>query len=425
MTGGDSGRRFPAALAGIAAAGLAVRLLYVLALSPDTRGRGDALFFHEQARLIGDGRGFIEPLGFLLDGSATPTVFHPPLFSYFLGGVSALGGEGWTAHRVAGCLLGVATIAAVGLAARRWAGPRAGLAAAAVAASYPVMIAADGAVMSESLYTALIAVALLAAVHLADEPSPRPAALLGAAIGLAALTRSEALLLVPLLAVPLAWRAGPGARRLPVAAAVVGALVIVLPWTVRNYVEFDRVVPVSASYGTLMAGANCDRTYSGRDLGSWHIRCAHRPGAPRDELERNDRNFDRATAYMGDHAAEVPKVMAVRLLRTLDLWQPMRQAREAEGREPRFAQAGVVAWWLLAPLGLYGALLLRRRRRPLLPLVAPLVLVAAISLTAWGIPRFRAAAEVPLAICAGAALSSFGRGGGPSAAAPGARARTS
>ena len=417
-------RRFGLTLALIAGVGLALRVAYVLILSPDTEGRGDALFYHLQANLIGDGFGFVEPFGVLLEGISRPTAFHPPLFSYLLGAVSAIGGESWTAQRLTGCLIGVATVVFVAMAARRYAGAKAGLAAAAVAALYPVLIAADGAVMSESLYTALIAATLAAAVWCHDEPGVRPAAALGVAIGLAALTRSEALALVVLLALPLAWRAGRGTRRAPALAAVAATALCVLPWTVRNYVEFDRVVPVSAGHGTLMGGANCDRTYSGPQLGTWDIHCAARPGDSPDELQRNDDSFDRALDYIGDHPGEVPAVMAVRLLRTADLWQPLRQARGAEGREPRFAQAGVLAFYLLVPVGLYGAVLLRRGSRPLLPLVAPIVLVAAISLIGWGNPRFRAAAEVPLVICVGVALSSFGRGG-PSAAEPVAPTRTS
>jgi len=206
--------------------------------------------------------------------------------------------------------------------------------------------------------------------------------------------------------------------------AVAATVLCVAPWTTRNYVRFDRVVPVSASYGTLTAGANCDTTYSGPGLGTWDIRCASPPGSPADEIERNDAAFDRATDYVGEHPGEVPKVVAVRLLRTADLWQPWRQSRGAEGREPNFAFAGTLVYYLLVPLGPYGLLLVRRRGRPLLPLLAPVVLVVAITVTAWGLPRFRAAAEVPLAICAGVALSSFGRAA-PSGARPAAPAQTS
>src|SRR5207244_8269490 len=101
----------------------------------------------------------------------------------------------------------------VGLIARRLGGPRAGLIAAGIAAVYPVLVAADGAMMSETLYGLLIAAALLTALRLLDrQPGPPLAAALGALIGLATLTRAEALLLLPLLAWPVAARAQ--ARRL-------------------------------------------------------------------------------------------------------------------------------------------------------------------------------------------------------------------
>jgi 4-amino-4-deoxy-L-arabinose transferase-like glycosyltransferase len=415
------GRGFSVHLAMVAAGGLVLRLIYVLVLSPDTRGTGDALFFHAQANLIGSGHGFIEPTGFLLSGQSHPTVFRPPLFSYVLGLVSALGGESVTAHRVAGCLIGVVTIVALGLAGRRLAGARVGLAAAALGACYPVLIAADGAVMSESLYAALVAVTVACALWLRDEPRALPAAALGVAVGLTALTRSEALALVVLLAVPVAWRTGPATRRRLCAITVAAAVIVVAPWTIRNYSEFHRLVPISGSYGTLIAGANCDRTYSGPDLGAWDIDCTHHPGSPAGELDRNSDNAHRALDYMGDHLGEVPGVMAVRVLRTADLWQPWRQAEHAEGREPTFAKLGVLAFYLLVPLAIAGAVMLRRSRAPMLALAAPVILTVAISLTAWGVPRFRAAAEIPLVLCAAVALT---RARGSSAPAAGAPART-
>jgi hypothetical protein len=401
-----SDRGFALRLATIALGGLALRALYVVVLSPDTRGIGDALYYHTEANLIADGIGYVDPFHYAVFGDAKPTAFRPPLFPYLLAAVSWIGGEGWTSHRIAGALIGVATVLLVGLAARRYAGPRVGLLAAALAACYPVLIASDGAVMSESLYTALVAAIVLLAVRLHDRPGTGVAALLGATIGLAALTRTEALALLPLLALPVALRAGSGARLRLAAVATLGTLIVLTPWTVRNYVTFDRAIPVTGSYGFLLIGANCPDTYWGTATGSWLIDCVPRgPGVPEDEVERSDRNQDRALDFIGDHLDRAPIVAGVRVLRTFDLWEPFEQARNAEGREPTFAQIGVVAWYLIAPMAAYGAYLLRRRRRPVLPLAALLGLVVAISATGWGAPRFRAAAEVPLVICAAVALS--------------------
>src|SRR4051794_29520618 len=137
------------------------------------------------------------------------------------------------------------------------------------------MIAVDGALMSETLYGPLIAGVLLAAYAVHDRARLWAAALLGALIGLAALTRSEALLFVPLLAWPVAWRAGADGRaRLAVAAvATVACVLVVAPWTIRNAVQFDAFVPISTNDATVLAGANCPLTYHGVDLGGWNIKC--------------------------------------------------------------------------------------------------------------------------------------------------------
>ena len=104
-------------------------------------------------------------------------------------------------------------MAGVGLLGRRVGGPAVGLLGAALAALYPLLIVADGALLSETLFGPIVAFTLLAAWRLGEEPTVRWAALVGLGIGLAALTRSEALLLLPLLALPLAWRGGGGRAR--------------------------------------------------------------------------------------------------------------------------------------------------------------------------------------------------------------------
>src|SRR3954469_9486325 len=95
-------------LAAIAAGGLAVRLIYVLVLTPHLRGLGDATYYHELANALGDGRGFVDPL----NGAAT--ALHPPLFPLLLALPSALGLDSYQAHRVAVALIGSVTILAVG-----------------------------------------------------------------------------------------------------------------------------------------------------------------------------------------------------------------------------------------------------------------------------------------------------------------------
>src|SRR3954451_6223834 len=157
---GRAGPRFPRRRGAVAAAGHAVRLVYVLALTPHLRGLGDATYYHELANRLADGAGFVDP------GNGTPTALHPPLFPLLLALPSLLGLDSYTAHRVAVCLIGTGTIVVVGLVARHLASERAGLIAACLAAACPTLISADGAVMSETLLGLLVALCMLAAYRL-------------------------------------------------------------------------------------------------------------------------------------------------------------------------------------------------------------------------------------------------------------------
>jgi len=180
---------FRTKLAAIAAAGVALRAVYLFTIGRHVTGIGDWHFYHWQANLIADGHGFAEPYKWRIEHRLSPSAGHPPLYPLALAAVSALGGTGELAHRCAGLVFGAATIALVGLLGRRVGGERTGLLAAALCAAYPLMIAVDGALMSETLYGALIAATLLAAYRLLDRPGARRALLLGALVGLAALTR--------------------------------------------------------------------------------------------------------------------------------------------------------------------------------------------------------------------------------------------
>ena len=133
--------------------------------------------------------------------------------------------------------------------------------------------------MSETLYGLFVALALLAAYRVLDRPEPISALLLGAAVALAALTRGEALLLVPLLVLPVCLWSGPG-RLGRLAVAVLATVVLLAPWAVRNWVTFDRPVLISTNESTLTAGANCASVYGGTDVGFWHLQCIskRRPG---------------------------------------------------------------------------------------------------------------------------------------------------
>jgi 4-amino-4-deoxy-L-arabinose transferase-like glycosyltransferase len=398
-------RAFTLRLAGLAAAGVALRALYLFTVGRHVTGIGDWHFYHWQANLIAGGRGFVEPYKWLFEHRASPSAGHPPLYPLALAAVSELGGTSELSHRALGLVLGAVTIVLVGLLGRRAGGDRVGLIAAGLCAAYPLMIAVDGALMSETLYGPLVVLALLAAWRLIDRPGRLAAAVAGIAIGVAALARSEALLLVPLLAWPAAWRGGPG-WPLRAVLATVGCALALAPWTIRNADRFGALVPVSTNDSTVIAGANCPLTYAGVDLGGWNIRCISKR---RDDNEARQAAIWRREGvdYATSHVSRWPVLAAVRWLRVWDLYQPRRQVMFAEGRQRRVEQAGVVAYGLLALLALGGVAVLwrTRRRDALLVLLAPAVVVSVSAVVGYGVPRLRHAFEPPMLVLAAVALA--------------------
>lgn len=389
---------------------LLVRLVYTIAgpgnaYSPGPAG--DFFFFHEIANLIAGGEGFVAPFTLQEFGRVEPTAEHPPLWPLVLAAASEVGGNGLLSHRLVGVPIGVATAGVLGLIGRRLGGETAGLFVAAIAACHPLLIAADGSLMSETLYGLWVALALLLTLRLLDRPTAAGAAALGAVIGLGALTRGEALLLLPLLAAPAVWIGLSGARdRLRVGAAVaVAAVVVITPWTIRNLSTFERPVLISTNDATVVTGANCDATYRGRDLGFWSVDC-RAPKTEQDESEQaaiwRDDGIDYATGHAGRLVAVVGPV---RVLRTWGVWQPRRQVDEAEGRDRTMETLGQVVYFLLLPLAVYGAILLRRRGGPLWVLLVPPAAVTIVTVLGYGYTRFRHSADLVIVVLAGLALA--------------------
>jgi 4-amino-4-deoxy-L-arabinose transferase-like glycosyltransferase len=395
----------------IVAIGLVLRLLYALVWVKKQVLLGDAHEFDLLAHDLVHGHGYVDPF-LLKEGIVRPTAFKPPGYPFALAAVTALGGGGYVAHHVLTCLFGAVTVLLIGLIGRRVGGDRLGLVAAGIAAAYPMLIAFDGSLRSESLYAMLVAGAVWAALRVAERPSVLRGVVLGAFVGLAALTRTEALLLLVLLALPLAWRRAPALR--VVAVAVVTAVVVIAPWTIRNVTTFHHPVLISTNDGGVFRGANCHRAYYGPGIGFWFFECfppstGGRPSAAvaYNEVEAANEQRTQGLRYARHHAARGVAVMGVRVLRTWDLFQPRRQAALAsvlEGRPLRFEQAGIAVYLVLLVLAVAGAVSLRRRPRVLAVLLAPALLVTLSSAISYGFTRFRAGAEPMVVLLAAVAL---------------------
>ena len=445
-----SGIRWILVLTGL---GLMVRLAYVLFVERGDPLSGDGVYYHEAANLLADGLGFTEPYRYLHGGGqealfvadptslATtantalpvghiePTAGHPPLWVLVLGAFSFLGFTSVTAHQLVGVLTGT-----IGVAAVAWAGHQygrslglrhVGTVAAGVAAVHAGFWLNDGLVMSESLVVPVTAVLLGVAVRTGRTPATSNVILLGLVGGLAALTRAELVLALPILALPiLLWR---DASRPAVSNAVrlrryvgVGlvAAAVMAPWVARNLTVFEEPVWLSNGTGILMAQTNCHDTYYGDKQGAWRFECAlPQPlgpdGRATDESVRDAEYRQRGLNYLGDHRARfITHVVPKRVGRYWGVYAPIDQLRAdilVEGRSFRLSVLGLIQFALIVALAVVGGREVRRRHGPLLLLVTLPVVGTLVAALTMGATRYRVPAEVALVLLASVAVAAARR----------------
>jgi 4-amino-4-deoxy-L-arabinose transferase-like glycosyltransferase len=246
------GRRRAAAFLVVFVLGLGLRLDY--AIRAPQHPVDDARAYARISRALYEGDGYTQGPGFGYLQSASN--YQPGLPLLVTGIYELRGAADEETARIVLALLGSLAIPFTFLIGRRLGGPGAGLIAAVPIAIYPALLEYNGMLMTEPLGTALLAGMLLLYLRAREEPRAWLWAASGLAIGALAMLRPEYLLFVavlPLLALG-PWRRGSATgRRLRLAALMAGcACLVVLPWTARNYVAFERLVPISTGGGQVL-----------------------------------------------------------------------------------------------------------------------------------------------------------------------------
>jgi 4-amino-4-deoxy-L-arabinose transferase-like glycosyltransferase len=395
----------------IALAGFAIRLGYVLAGAGNDTSQ-DGLYYHFAANVLVDGRGFVNPW------EGGPIGQHPPAWPVLLGLPSLVGLDGLLAHQVFACIVGTVAILLVAMAGRAMLGARVALVAAALAAANPNMWVRERELLGQTLVFPLTAVALVLAYRYWRTGRSLTLAAVGGVCGLLALVHASLALLLAMLLPILALRAAPGlslARRLrQLVAALSVAILVLLPWIVRNTVQFDRPMFLTTTLGLNLRVGTCPAGYYGERIGShdpdmWRPRGAVGPdqcgydAASRNEVEQDDVFRADALAYMRENAGRVPIVAAARQGRIWGVFRPFQTARfdqEFGGGPLSVYQAGVVFYWALLPVAVVGAWRLRRSPVSTAPLLPFFAVAAASAAIAFGTFRYRAPAEVPIVLLA-------------------------
>jgi hypothetical protein len=327
-----------------------------------------------------------------------------------------LGVDRWVAARVAQALLGTAVVALLGLVAWRLWGRRTGIAALALGAVFVPGVVLGGALLTETLFVALMLAALAAA--LADRAAGGDRRWLiaaGVLCGLAVLTRSNApALLLPLAIAVASAGERPLRARLRRAAALVGvAALVVAPWTLRNAVALDAFVPVTTEAGSALAGTYSDETRHDRDWpGAWKPPAHFRELRPvldpvrREEPAEQRALLERSLRYMADNPAYVAEVGGLNLWRLSglegrDWWHFSGRTLSLPGWTADVSGVAFLAFLALAAVGVFTAA--ARAAPRWLWLMAVLMLASVIFVV--GETRFRAPVDAFVVLLAALAVA--------------------
>ena len=401
---------FGVLLGAIVLSGVVIRAVYIVRFAPSQHIFPDSFWYYAQAKNLRAGDGYIDiarQLG-AFNGHADiagkrPTAYWPPLFPMLLAAWQTVVGDSIRQSQLLGCLTGAATVALTGLLGRAVVSRTVGLVAAGLVAVSPFIIAVDGSLMSETLYLPLVILALLFAARARERPTPWSWILLGATIGLASLARGDALFLVPVVMIPAAILTRDSWRQvLPrIALGLLALAVVLAPWVVRNAVKVGDPSLSTISASAVLAVANCDATYYGRQLGSWSSPCMQpKLGFRMSEAAYAEKMRQKGIDFALAHVSRWPVVGAARVARVWGFWDPSDLTKR-EALETRNQTWQWLAWpasLATFGFGLAGFWILRRRGRPIAVLIAPVVMVTAVALLTYGNTRFRAAAEPTLLI---------------------------
>lgn len=296
--------------------------------------------------------------------------------------------------RVGQAIVDTSTILAAYLLARRWLGRRASLLAATLVAVNPFLVYFSGLLLSETLYTALLA---WAAVGLAYESRRWWIGHVGAlllAVGTVARPSSLFLVvLLPLLTPALGWRA----RGSLIFTAIVGAMLLLAPWAMRNERLLGQPVLTTTNGGITLY----DGFHPGATGASNQSFVARMPQLREmTELQRSDYLESLGWRFIADHPGEAVRLGLVKLART---WSPIPLS--AEFGRPLYRIVGLLYAVPLYALVLWGLWRPGLSRSIKLFLVAAALYYSAVHVMSVGSLRYRIPVEPLLTVVAASVVT--------------------
>jgi 4-amino-4-deoxy-L-arabinose transferase-like glycosyltransferase len=362
-------------------------------------GIQDQVSYDALARSLLDGRGYsFTENWYPFTPADTPTAHWSFLYPLYLAGVYAVTGyHPLVARLLQGIVGGVLLCFLVYKIGRRVVNEETGLVGAGLVAVYGYFMYYNVALMTETFFTVLVLLTLYLSIELKENPTPMRWVGVGFSVGLACLLRQTVLLFVPFL---LFWLflelRTRGIRWWYFALPVVIILLMITPWTLRNYLVYREFLLLNSNAGYALFASN------NPNLGTdWNNELVVVP-VPEELKGQNEAQLDRALAKKGIEfiLTDPKRYLRLTLDKSLEYFRfwPSRNSSRISNLNR------VLSFGLYLPFMVIGLGLSISRWRNFVPLYLFIVIHTGIHLLSWPSPRYRLSVDAVLMVFAGLTL---------------------
>lgn len=237
-----SGRRVLKPLTIVLILTVVVRIIYLLVYQniPEwDQLTVDNNYHHHLAQSIANGNIF-----------GDTTYFRAPFYVFCLGLLYAVFGTSLWVGRLFGIAIGIVSVFMTYLLGRRIANKRVGIIAALIHAVYPLTLYFEAELLLDPLFTLLLQIAVYLLIIWLEKKTPHKALAVGLILGLAAITRPTALVILPLLIIAaIIYRKSIPKYAIQLSLFVIGSGLVIIPVFARNLAIANDPVLISSQGG--------------------------------------------------------------------------------------------------------------------------------------------------------------------------------
>jgi len=342
---------------------LAVRIGFILTLDNSVDVWGD--WWDDLGWKLASGQGFWVTNPYFPSGTAFYS-WRAPGFPLFLSLMYRVFGHGFLAAKIGIAVVGSLTALVIYGLCRFFVSEKASVAGGILYAVYPAAIFWTGYLAPETLTTFLLLLSLFMTMTAVRSSRWTDAFTAGVLLGFTALTRSGAVILIPVLAmiIPLVT---VKKRWVVTGMFFLGGVLTILPWTARNYCIHHAPVAISTEGGVVFYIANNEYSLAS-PAGFFH---AEDVGEFRglSEVEADRKFYAMGLDYVRHHPGGYARLVADRFLRYWRLF-PHTISGPGENYGKKHVLISFFTETPLILLGLAGIMVSLIRWRPFLPLYA-------------------------------------------------------